>query len=98
MAIEKQTSIDQITVNAVNGEIGYRTVTLIVEDGVVLNRNYHRENVAPGADLTGVPANVAAICNATWTPEMITAYQQMMSAPAPFPGTVESGLPANFPG
>ena len=84
MTIEKQTSVDQITVNTVSGEVGYRTVTSIVEDGVVLNRNYHRESLPPGADLAGVPANVAAVCNATWTPEIIAAYQEMMSAPAPF--------------
>lgn len=96
MSIEKQTSVDQITVNAINGEVGYRTVTSIVEDGVVLNRNYHRASLPPGSDLTGVPANVAAVCNATWTPEIISAYQEMMSAPAPFPNTAAQ-MPASFP-
>ena len=96
MAIEKQTSVDQITVNTISGEVGYRTVTSIVEDGVVLNRNYSRISLPPGADLAGVPANVAAVCNATWTPAIIAAYQEMLSAPAPFPN-VASQVPANFP-
>jgi len=28
----------------------------------------------PGQDLSGVPANVQAICNAAWTPEVIAAF------------------------
>jgi hypothetical protein len=96
MTIEKQTTVDQITVNALNGEVGYRTVTSIIEDGVVLNRNYARISVPPGTELTDVPANVAAVCNATWTPELIAAYQEMLSAPAPFP-QANLQAPANFP-
>jgi hypothetical protein len=37
----------------------------------------------PEQDLTGVPANVAAICNLTWTPEVIAAYKEQQEANKP---------------
>jgi hypothetical protein len=74
MSLTKETVIDQITVNE-NGIILYREATRIMEDGVQLSQTYHRSSLTPAQDLTGVPANVAAICNAAWTPEVIAAYQ-----------------------
>ena len=74
MAITKETIIDQITVTE-NGVVLYREATRIVEDGVELTKTYHRSSLTPGQDLTGIPANVAAICNVAWTPEVITAYK-----------------------
>jgi DNA-binding transcriptional LysR family regulator len=74
MAITKQTVVDQITVTE-NGIVLYREATRIIEDGVQLTQTYHRTSLTPGQDLTGQPANVVAICNAAWTPEVIAAYQ-----------------------
>jgi hypothetical protein len=74
MALSKETVVDQITVTE-NGTVLYREATRIMEDGVQLSQTYHRTSLAPEADLTGVPANVAAICNLTWTSEVIAAYQ-----------------------
>ena len=74
MAITKQTVVDQITVIE-DGTVFYREATKIVEDGVELTKTYHRVTLMPGKDLTGKPANVVAICNATWTPEVLAAYQ-----------------------
>jgi DNA-binding transcriptional LysR family regulator len=74
MAITKQTIVDQITVTE-NGIVLYREATRIIEDGVQLTQTYHRTSLTPGQDLTGQPANVVAICNAAWTPEVIAAYQ-----------------------
>jgi hypothetical protein len=74
MALSKETVVDQITVTE-NGTVLYRQATRIMEDGKQLSQTYHRSSLAPEADLTGVPANVAAICNVTWTPEVIAAYQ-----------------------
>jgi len=72
--ITKQTVIDQITVTE-NGIILYREATRIIEDEKVLTQTYHRSSLTPGQDLTGIPANVVAICNAAWTPEVIAAYE-----------------------
>jgi hypothetical protein len=79
MALEKQVVIDQITI-CENGIILYREATKIIEDGVELTKKYHRSSLTPGQDLTGVPANVAAICNTAWTPEVIAAYQAQLEA------------------
>jgi DNA-binding transcriptional LysR family regulator len=74
MSITKTTSVDQITVTE-NGIVLYREATRIMEDGTELTKSYHRSSLIPAQDLTGVPANVVAICNAAWTPEVIAAYQ-----------------------
>jgi hypothetical protein len=74
MSLTKQTVIDQITVTE-NGIILYREATRIMEDGNQLSQTYHRSSLRPAQDLTGVPANVVAICNTVWTAEVIAAYQ-----------------------
>jgi len=75
MALTKEQKIDQITVTE-NGIVLYREVTRILEDDKEISKTYHRSSLTPAQDLTGVPANVAAICNLTWTEEVISAYQQ----------------------
>lgn len=70
MALTKESKIDQITVTE-GGIVLYREATRILEDGVEISKKYHRSLVTPGQDLTGIPANVAAICNVAWTPEII---------------------------
>jgi hypothetical protein len=74
MALNKTTSIDQITVTE-NGIVLYREATRIMEDGKELSKTYHRSSLVPAQDLTGVPANVVAICNVAWTAEVVAAYQ-----------------------
>ena len=74
MSLTKQAVIDQITVTE-NGVIFYREATRIMEDGKELSKTYHRSTLSPAQDLTGVPANVVAICNAAWTPAVVAAYQ-----------------------
>jgi hypothetical protein len=78
MAITKQTVVDQITVTE-NGIVLYREATKVVEDGSEIAKTYHRSSLTPGQDLTGQPANVVAICNAAWTPEVVAAYQAAQS-------------------
>lgn len=79
MALTKETVIDQITVTE-NGIVLYREATRIMEDGTELSKTYHRYSLSPGQDLAGVPANVVAICNVAWTPEVIAAYQAAQQA------------------
>ena len=74
MSLTKTTAVDQITVQE-NGIIMYREATRIMEDGNQISQTYHRSSLTPGQDLTGVPANVVAICNAAWTAEVVAAYQ-----------------------
>jgi hypothetical protein len=77
--ITKETVVDQITV-VENGTVLYREATRIIEDGKVLTQTYHRTSLTPGQDLEGQPANVVAICNTAWTPEIIAAYQAAQEA------------------
>jgi DNA-binding transcriptional LysR family regulator len=79
MSIEKTTLVDQITVTE-NGTVFYREATRIMEDGQQLSQTYHRTSLTPGQDLTGQPANVAAICNVAWTPEVVAAYQAQLES------------------
>jgi len=82
MSLTKTTAVDQTTVTE-NGIVLYREATTIFEDGVEISKKYHRSSLMPGQGLTGVPANVAAICNAAWTPEVVAAYQAAQAAQAP---------------
>jgi hypothetical protein len=79
MSLTKSTVIDQITVTE-NGLIMYREATRIMENDVELTKTYHRSSLTPAQDLTGVPTNVVAICNAAWTAEVIAAYQAAQAA------------------
>lgn len=74
MALTESKVIDQITVTE-NGTILYREATRILKDGEQIAQTYHRSSLTPGQDLTDQPANVAAICNVAWTPEVIAAYK-----------------------
>ena len=74
MSITKETVVDQITVTE-NGAVFYREATRIMEDGNQISQTYHRSSLTPAQDLTGVPANVVAICNTVWTEAVIAAYQ-----------------------
>jgi len=81
MSITKTITIDQITVSE-NGIVLYREATCIIEDGNELSKTYHRSSLTPAQDLTGIPANVVAICNVAWTAEVIAAYQAAQAASA----------------
>ena len=82
MSLTKSTVIDSITVTE-NGTVLYREATRIMEDGNELSKTYHRSSLTPGQDLTGVPDNVAAICNVAWTEAVIAAYQAQLQANTP---------------
>jgi archaellum component FlaF (FlaF/FlaG flagellin family) len=77
--ITKESKIDQITVTE-NGIVLFREATRILEDGVELSKNYHRSSLTPGQDISGVPANVQAICNAAWTADVVAAFQAAQEA------------------
>ena len=79
MALTKEIAVDQITVTE-NGIVLYREATRIMEDGNQISQTYHRSSLAPAQDLTGVPANVVAICNTVWTAEVIAAYQAQIAS------------------
>jgi len=79
MALTKETVVDKIEVLEM-GQVQVRTATRVLEDGTQLSQSYHRHVLAPGDDLSGQDAKVSAIATATWTPEVVTAYEEMIAA------------------
>lgn len=88
MAITKETVVDKIEVLEM-GQVQVRAATVIKEDGNELTRSFHRHSLNPSVknddtwedtDISGEDAKVQAICNAVWTDEVKTAYQEMMDA------------------
>lgn len=82
MALSETVEIDKIEVFA-NGFVSVRQATTITKDGEFVARTFHRWSLTPGSDLTGQPANVAAQCQASWTPEVIAAWQAQQAAARP---------------
>lgn len=81
MSLAETKVVDQITVTE-NGTVLFREATRIMRDGQQIAQTFHRTSLAPGQDLSGVPANVAAIAQTAWTPEVVAAYQAQMAAAA----------------
>jgi hypothetical protein len=90
MALTKEIVIDKIEVLEM-GQVQVRTATRVMEDGVQLSSSFHRHVVVPSTknsgswadtDISGEDAKVQSICNATWTAEVKTAYQEMIDAQA----------------
>jgi hypothetical protein len=78
MAYNSRTFVDQINVLPHNA-IGYRTKTVVEQDGVEIASTYHRGTVAPGESTDGLDARIVAIAAALWTPEVIEAYRLVLS-------------------
>jgi hypothetical protein len=72
--LEKVISVDLIEVLE-NGAVQVRTKTAIMEDGKQISGTFHRHVVAPGDDYSAEDARVKAICTATHTEAVVTAYK-----------------------
>ena len=94
MAITKTIIVDKCEVVSVGStyssdewkNVQVRTATVIKEDGVELNRSFHRHVLLPGTvaegattltdtDISGEDAGVQAICNVVWTSSVKEAYR-----------------------
>ena len=79
MALEKVEIVDRVEV-VENGCIQVRTKTAIMEDGKQISGTFHRHVVAPGDDYSAEGARVQAICAATHTAAVVSAYQAAQAA------------------
>ena len=77
MTLTETKTVDQITVTE-NGTVLVREATRVLRDDVQIAQTFHRWSFAPGSDISEMPENVKAICNVTWTPEVIEAYQAQL--------------------
>ena len=82
MALEEKSVVDKIEV-LLNGSIQVRRRDQILKDGVEVAATYHRHVVHPGADTSAEDPRVAAIAAATWTDEVIAAYQALIAPEEP---------------
>ena len=89
MALTETQENDKIeVVNKWNIQV--RTATVIKKDGVELTRSFHRKVLTPGTldasdnlvdtDISGEDADVQAICNAAWTPQVKADYKAFLIA------------------
>jgi archaellum component FlaF (FlaF/FlaG flagellin family) len=74
MALSKTEVVDRIEVIE-NGSVQVRTKTAIMEDGKQISGTFHRHVVAPGDDYSAESDRVQAICAATHTTDVISAYK-----------------------
>lgn len=79
MSLEKIIAIDMIQV-VENNCAQIRVATKILDNGIEINRTFHRHVIAPGDDYSAEDDRVKAVCAALHTPEVIAAYQAMLEA------------------
>jgi hypothetical protein len=78
--ITKEIIEDKIEIVGDYKTVQVRTATVISEDGVELSRSFHRHVVNCLDDISGESTEVQAICNAVWTDEIRTAYQEHLDS------------------
>jgi len=74
MALEKIEVVDRIEVLE-SGVVQVRTRTSIMEGGKQISGTFHRHVVAPGDNYSKEDARVKAICAATHTADVVSAYK-----------------------
>ena len=82
MALEEKSVVDKIEV-LLNGSIQVRRRDQILRDGVEVASTFHRHVVHPGDDVSNEDPRVAAIAAATWTDEVVAAYQASLPQEKP---------------
>jgi hypothetical protein len=74
MALTETKQIDRVEVVG-NGIVQVREATTILKDGEFYARTFHRWSFPPESDISSMPANVQAIAQIAWTPEVIATYK-----------------------
>ena len=82
MALEEVSVVDKVEV-LLNGSIQVRRRDQILKDGVEVASTFHRHVVNPGDDVSNEDPRVAAIAAATWTDEVVEAYQASLPQEEP---------------
>jgi hypothetical protein len=80
MSLSKIEVVDRIEVLE-SGVIQVRTATRIMEDGKAISNTFHRHAIAPGDDYSAEADRVKAICAATHTADVISAYEASLAIP-----------------
>lgn len=72
--LEKQESYSRIEVLE-SGNVQLRKTTTVLDNGEVLSQSHHRSVVSPLNDISDLPDNVQAVCNAFWTDEIKAKFE-----------------------
>ena len=90
MALTERCENDKIEIVGQYKAVQVRCATIIERDGVEVTRSFHRHVLHPGTldendalvetDLSAEDADVQAICNAAWTPEVKEAWRLKLVA------------------
>ena len=90
MALTESIEYDKIEVVGIYKAVQVRKATVIKRDGVELTRSFERYAMQCGnldasdnlveTDISGEPAEVAAICNAVWTSDVKAAWKDKLIA------------------
>ena len=83
MALTKDVVEDKIEIVGDFKTVQVRTATVVKEDGVELNRSFHRHVINAGDDYSNESAEVKAICAAVHTDEVIAAYEAYQASHNP---------------
>ena len=83
MALTKEVIQDKIEIVGDFKSVQVRTATIIKEDGVELNRSFHRHVVSAGDDYSAESTEVQAICAAVHTDAAIAAKTAWEEANTP---------------
>ncbi len=82
MALEEKSVVDKVEV-LLEGQIQVRTRNQVLKDGTEIAATYHRHVLSPGDDVSNEDSRVTAIANATWTEEVVAAYQASLATSTP---------------
>jgi hypothetical protein len=73
--LQKTTELDQIEVLP-NAVVQVRWVVRVLENNSEISKNYTREVLVPGSDVSNAHPMLKSVCAAIWTDEAVAAYQQ----------------------
>jgi hypothetical protein len=68
-----------------NGTLQIRRADIVLKDDVEVGRTYHRHVLHPGEDVSAEVQRVKDVAAATWTTEVVTAYEASLPEPEPEP-------------
>ena len=90
MAITKTAAIDKIVIRSPYNFIELRTQTVIVDDDIILARNYIHETLKAGkldtsdnfieTDISGYSTEVQGVAAAVWTDAIKTSFKEFLLA------------------
>ena len=72
--LEKKESYSKIEALE-SGVVQLRKTTTVYDNGEVLSQSHHRSVVTPLDDISELPDNVQAVCNAFWTDDIKAKFE-----------------------